>query len=148
MGFKFIWPIKRRRGRSHVNFLVIHAKPSLSLYPTLRLYPLRRLSLVRSKFNLTFMSQEKRDNKPLTGHKTNGGSEGGKRRVPSAAFEPFKYANVAWQGTLTPSRCSSVSNFCTLICMFSTARHCLHLPRRAMAGAERVLEPELCWCGT
>lgn len=49
------------------------------------------------------MSQKKRDNKPLTGHKTREKereSEEGKRRVrglrrvPSAAFEPFKYANV------------------------------------------------------
>lgn len=53
------------------------------------------------------MSQKKRDNKPLTGHKTSQGrgdtergresGEGGEcglRRVPSAAFEPFKYANV------------------------------------------------------
>lgn len=53
------------------------------------------------------MSQKKRDNKPLTGHKTSqgrGDRERGRvrrergvcglRRVPSAAFEPFKYANV------------------------------------------------------
>lgn len=43
------------------------------------------------------MSQEKRDNKPLTGHSTSERSRGRSRRcwVPSAAFEPFKYANVA-----------------------------------------------------
>lgn len=41
------------------------------------------------------MSQEKRDNKPLTGHSTSGRSGSRRCWVPSAAFEPFKYANVA-----------------------------------------------------